>query len=108
MSNSEVNFFGDPIIKTDNCALVTPVVTVALVSIIIAPANSRRIGLVIYNNGANTCYVSFAATSSSGSPTYIIPTFASVTITSNIVYCGQISCIRNAGTGTVAVWEYTL
>lgn len=82
---------------------------VALASVIIVPANAKRVGLILYNNGANSCYVNFKSTASSALCTVIIPTFATWTWTlPEIIYTGPISAIRNAGTGTIIVTEFNV
>lgn len=85
--------------------LISPVVTVLLVSIQVAAANSRRRGVMIWNNSANSGYCCFAASCTSASPTRILATFTTWEPQQSLVYQGAISCIRNAGTGGMAVWE---
>lgn len=85
--------------------IVSPVVTVLLVSIVVAPANPLRKAFMIWNNSANSGYCCMAATCTSASPTRIIATFTTWEPQQLLVYQGAISCIRNAGTGGMAVWE---
>jgi hypothetical protein len=81
----------------------SPVITTA--SKVIAPANNRRLGLILYNQSANSVYISFTAVGDSATTLCaIIPSFQSWTMQKPI-YQGVISGIRNSGTGTVVVTE---
>lgn len=80
---------------------------VALTSVQIIGSNASRKGFILYNNSANSCYINFAATASSNSCSIIVPTFASWSWTmTGGTYTGQISAIRNAGSGTIIVTEF--
>lgn len=74
-------------------------------SVVIAAANPYRIGLSIYNNGANSAYLTYGTTSSGSSPTRILATFANWDMTGPVFYTGPIAAIRNAGSGTMIVTE---
>lgn len=85
---------------------VSPVITT--VSQLIIAANPNRIGLILYNNSANSIYLAYgSAANSSTNMTKILATFANVTMEQPI-YTGAIYGIRNAGTGTVLVTELTV
>jgi hypothetical protein len=90
----------------DNAKLtVTP--SIALVSTQIIATNTARKGLIIYNNSANSVYVNFGATASSSTAmTIIIPSFNHWVMPMPI-YRGQMSAIRNAGSGTLLITELT-
>lgn len=74
-------------------------------SVLILDSNPARRGFTLYNNSSNSCYVTFGPTSSSASPTAIVASFVSYTPTLPVNYTGQISAIRNAGTGTIIITE---
>jgi hypothetical protein len=78
---------------------------VALVSVLAVPANSGRRGLTIYNNSANSVYLTYGNTSTSAGCTRILATFTQWDMTGPAIYTGAISAIRNAGTGTLVVTE---
>lgn len=86
-------------------ATVTTSANVLLASVVIIPANLNRRCLYIYNNSANSAYITFGPTSSSATPTSIIATFTSFVMAAGQVYTGQISAIRNAGNGTMTITE---
>lgn len=89
-------------------AVVTTSTSIALISKIIVPPNPARLGLMLYNNSANSGYFTFGSVSVSNSCSMIIATFANWNWPfSNFVYTGPISCIRNSGTGTVIVTEFS-
>lgn len=79
--------------------------SVLLATTQVCASNPSRKGLVIWNNSTNSAYVSFFATGDSATCTYIVPTFASLTLLNNICYTGPISAIRNSGTGNLTCWE---
>lgn len=84
---------------------ITTTTVVALVSTVIAQPNINRRCLYIWNNSANSAYISFAATTDAASPTAIIPTFQSFSMQGTPIYTGVISAKRNAGTGRITAWE---
>lgn len=80
---------------------------VALASVQIAPSNSKRLGLILYNNGSNSCYVNFKKDASSALCSIIIPSFTSwIWNLPDCMYVGPISAIRNAGSGTIIITEF--
>ncbi len=88
--------------------IATPLTTpsfAATVSTLLAPSNANRKGFTLWNNSANSIYITFAATSSSATPTFILATFQ--TLSFMFAYSGPIAGIRNAGTGSVTIWEFT-
>jgi hypothetical protein len=89
---------------TSNSCTVTGT-NVLLASVVICQANPNRKGFIIFNNSANSTYVTFGATSSSATCTYLIATFASLTVNSGCIYTGVMSAIRNSGSGVVTVYE---
>lgn len=93
------------IYRTPNCAPVTPGVNVLLASVVIAPANPSRMGFLIFNNSANSVYITLGPTSASSTCTQIVATFASWQFVFPVCYTGIISAIRNAGSGVCTVHE---
>ena len=86
-------------------AFTKTVTTVATASLQIAPANLNRRGFVVFNNSANSCYVTWENPAVAAQCVRLIPTFASWECYGPSVYAGALFCIRNAGTGAVTVWE---
>lgn len=84
-------------------AVKTMTSSVGTVSTLISDKNANRKGLIIWNNSSNSCYICFAPTANSANCTYIIPTFQSLTFINP--YVGELSVIRNAGTGVCTLWE---
>lgn len=85
---------------------VTTSASVTTSSVQILAANPDRIALFIYNNSANSGYLTLGATSTSSTPTFILGTFAQFTWPfASIIYTGAISAIRNAGLGTFTCTE---
>lgn len=81
----------------------------ATVSTLLIAANPNRKALFLWNNSANSIYLSYALTSNSSTPTFILATFATFGPGNYgpVVWTGPISGIRNAGTGSVTVYEVT-
>lgn len=81
--------------------------TVTTTSVVVSPANPKRIGFILFNNSANSCYVNFRPTAASNQCTIIIPTFTQwVWPYSTHCYQGPISVIRNSGTGQIFVTQF--
>lgn len=80
-------------------------VNVTTGSVILVPANPKRKGFYIYNNSANSVYLTFDSVSLSAEPTMILATFTQASMVAGLVYTGVISAIRNSGTGHCIVWE---
>ncbi len=93
-------------VRSNTAAItISPVITTASVKII--DANPNRLGLILYNNSANSVYIALgSAANSANNMTFIIATFASLVIPAP-VYTGAIYGIRNSGTGTILVTELT-
>lgn len=89
------------------CAPVSPGVNVLLVSVVIAPANAARKSFYIYNNSANSAYITFGPTSTSATCTALVATFTSFVMSGPVCYTGAISAIRNSGSGVCTVHELT-
>lgn len=76
--------------------------------VMVATTNSRRLGLVLYNNSANTVYIKFGAPGNAGTDmTVPIATFQSYQMPAPI-FTGALFGIRNSGTGVVVATELTL
>lgn len=87
-------------------ALKTISANVAQASVQILPANPNRRAFILYNNGANSTYITLGPTSNSSSCTFIVATFTHFNWPfPNISYTGPISAIRNAGSGTIVCFE---
>lgn len=84
-------------------ASVSP--NVAQASVVIAAANPRRMGYLVYNNGSNSCYICLGATASGALCHKILASFATWECYGPVCYTGVMSAIRNAGTGTINVCE---
>jgi len=88
---------------------VSPVITT--VSTLIIAANAARLGLILFNQSANSIYLSTKTPAVASTTTfYILPTFTQVSIgflTPGQIYTGAIYGIRNSGTGTVICTEFT-
>ena len=91
-------------VSTSNSSLVTTT-NVLLVSVQIAAANPNRKAFYIWNNSSNSTYVTLGPTSVSSTPTRLVPTFATWEVNTGTIWTGAISAIRNAGSGTVTVYE---
>jgi hypothetical protein len=84
---------------------VTASANVALVATKIVNANPNRIGMMLYNNSANTIYCKYGSSGNGGTDmTFPIATFATWTMPQPI-YTGAIWGIRNAGSGVVVATE---
>lgn len=75
---------------------------------LVIAANPNRVGLVLYNNSANSVYLALgSAANSNTNMTFIVATFAHLILPVPI-YTGAIYGIRNgAGVGTVISTELT-
>lgn len=79
--------------------------SVAQASVVIIGASTRRRGLLLYNNGGNSAYITFGPTSAGSSPTAIVGAFSNYAMLGPAIWMGQISAIRNAGSGTFIITE---
>lgn len=91
------------LITSRSRTITSPSVTTSSVQII--EANRYRRGFSIWNNSSNSAYISFGTTASSATPTAIIPTFQTFQMFTGVVWTGEISAIRNSGSGTLTVTE---
>lgn len=79
--------------------------TITTSSVKIIAANADRVGLILYNNSANSVYIALgSAANSNTNMSFIVPTFTSLVLPQPI-YTGDIYGIRNAGTGAVILTE---
>lgn len=90
-----------------NKATITQSPVITTTSQLIIGASSYRIGLILYNNSANSVYISFGSPANSATNmSLIVATFTHWTMVQPI-FMGPIYGIRNAGTGTVLVTEFS-
>lgn len=75
---------------------------------LIAADNPARIGLIIWNQSANSIYIEYNSTASSATPEHIIATFQSLVLLGPVIWTGPISAVRNAGSGPAVVTELLL
>lgn len=68
--------------------------------------NTARKHFYIWNNSSNSIYITFGPVAVSSSPCFLIPAY-STHVSTNVCWTGHISGIRNAGTGTVTIHEFT-
>lgn len=74
-------------------------------SIVAFPKNPQRLAFYLYNNSSNSVYVTFGPTSVAATCTWTVPTFATWIHNYPVGYTGEISAIRNAGSGTLTLYE---
>lgn len=104
---------GEMISKGAGTLILAPTATatisasVLLVSQVVLPANTARKGFIIYNNSANSVYLTYGPVSTGSTCTRILATFTQYESLGPVVYTGQISAIRNAGAGTLVITELT-
>ncbi len=80
--------------------------SVGTTSLIVCAANPNRLGLFIYNNSSNSAYINFGAVANSGTAMVVlIPTFSTYSMPGPVIYTGQISAIRNSGSGILMCTE---
>lgn len=92
-----------------NSLLLTASPTITTASVKILDANANRKALVLYNNSANSVYISFTSpANSSTNMTFLIATFTSLSLNQalGLSYTGAVYGIRNAGTGNVLATEF--
>lgn len=94
-------------ITTSN-AMITNSPVVTTLSQVIVSANPHRVGLIIYNNSANSIYLTFGPIANSNTLcTRALATFTQFDMLSGTIYTGEIAGIRNSGTGYCVVTELT-
>jgi hypothetical protein len=97
----------DPAVPQTASVLKTTTASVAAnTSALICADNPRRVGLTVWNNSSNSCYISFESPASSAAPVTILATFQTWTHPPGVIYTGPVYAIRNAGTGTWTTWEW--
>jgi hypothetical protein len=79
---------------------------VLLSSVVICAANQNRKGFSIWNNGANSAYITWGPVSSSSSPVIILATFSSYICLGPLIWTGIMSALRNTGSGNIVVTEF--
>ena len=90
-----------------DCATTTSP-TVATSSVQIIGSNYNRKSVMLYNNSSNSCYINFGPTASSAACSVIVASFTTwMWPVAEACYIGPISAIRNAGTGTIIVTEFS-
>lgn len=77
--------------------------SVGTVSTLVSERNSARRGFVLFNNSANSCYLSLSTASVAAHCAAIVPTFNQFVFP--YPYVGEISVIRNSGSGVCTLWE---
>lgn len=97
--------FAWPSVYPTSNRVVTTSGAVTTSSVQLVAENKARRAFYIWNNSANSAYITFGPTSSSATPTFILPTFATLVVNGPVVWTGPISAIRNSGTGTLTVTE---
>lgn len=75
-------------------------------AVLVSAANPARKGFLLWNNSANSAYVTFAAVGGAATPDLIIPTFTQYVWAFPLAYTGPIVAARNAGTGTMVFTEF--
>lgn len=80
--------------------------SITTVSQLVVPYNKRRKGLTIYNNSSNSVYITFGPTSAGATCTRILGSFTQFDMLGPVVYKGEISAIRNSGSGALIITEY--
>lgn len=90
--------------KSTACTVVASP-NVLLLPVKIIDANLNRIGLILYNNGANSAYFKYGSAGNAGTDmTFILATFSSWVMPQPI-FTGAIYGQRNAGSGVVVATE---
>lgn len=86
-------------------AAMTTSVAVSTSSILVAPANAARKGLMLYNNSTTTVYIAYDATATTTHLTFPIATLTTWTMPAPI-YTGPIAAVRAAtGDGKILATE---
>ena len=88
-------------------AVISQSATIGLTSTLVIAANPNRLGLVIYNNSANSLYLAYgSAANSNTNMTRILATYTQFAMEFPI-YSGAIYGIRNSGSGICMCTEIT-
>ncbi len=87
-------------------AVITTTGVIATTGQLLIAANPNRKGFYLYNNSANSIYVTFGSPPCAGSNiTFILATFAQFVETMPVHYTGPLCGMHNAGSGTVTITE---
>lgn len=102
-----VSDFSQWCLNVEPCAGVTKTTSIPIttVSVLLVGSNPKRKGMYIWNNSSNSAYISFGATSSSATPTFIVAAFSTLRFDGPAIYTGPVSAVRNSGTGTITTYE---
>lgn len=92
-------------LRSSRVKVTTTNLPTANASAVICAENADRIGFIIWNNSANSCYIGLSSVAVAATCCKIIATFTSWEWLQPTSYTGIISAIRNAGSGTITVWE---
>lgn len=96
--------YSDLFAKTANIIVSQAIGTA---SVLIAPANSKRMGGILWNNSSHPVYIAFALVGDSDAlVTLLIEAYSHFVIPPPPIYQGPISGKRSAGTGTVSFTEF--
>ncbi len=79
--------------------------SIGLTSTLVLSANQWRRGLYVYNNGANTVYLSFDSFVSSATHMTIPVATFSTWVMQMPIYLGSLAAVRNSGTGILMITE---
>lgn len=98
--------FSFPLLAQSNGTVRTVSASVGTSNALVVYANKRRQGLTIYNNSSNSVYITFGPVSNGSTCTRILATFTQFDMLGPAIYRGEISAIRNAGSGALVITEY--
>lgn len=83
----------------------TTTVAISTTSVQFLDADANRKGAVIFNDSARSLYLTFGPTASVTGPTKIIGPYAEWHLPGPAVWCGELSGIRESGSGSLVVTE---
>jgi hypothetical protein len=86
--------------------LVTTSPNVLLVPIKIIGQNDNRVGFMLYNNSANSAYITYGAANGSSTCSFILATFTQYVHMATIWWTGELYAVRNAGSGSIIITEF--
>lgn len=87
-------------------ALITTTGVIATTGQLLLAANPNRNGFYLYNNSANSVYVTYGSPPCAGTNiTFILATFAQFIETTGVHYTGPLCGMHNSGSGTVTITE---
>lgn len=82
---------------------ITPAITT--VSLKILDDTFDRKGAVLFNDSANSAYITYGPSATVLSPTKVIGPYADWHLPGPAIWCGEISAIREDGTGSLVITE---